>query len=78
MLCKNSPDNQPSVNELPALHEVEQLHQPDNQEYCDMDELVKPGTPPPQFHALMHQKPSLDSWPDEDDPKARHKMRESI
>ena len=40
-----------------------------------MDELVKPGTPPPGFHALIKQKPSLDSWPDDAPPK---KIRESI
>jgi hypothetical protein len=50
MLCKKQ-TAQPARNpdELPPLHEPEEITHDDGGSYRDMNDLVKPGTPPPSY-----------------------------
>jgi hypothetical protein len=61
MLCKKQ-DAQPARNpdELPPLHDPEELTNEDGGSYRDMNDLVKPGTPPPNYEhvAPTHVAPT--------------------
>jgi hypothetical protein len=65
MLCKKEQNSQNrNQDELPALHEppdeMERLETTveSGEEYADMAELVKPGTPPPLYRSLIRNDSS--------------------